>query len=256
MVHGWQTIEIDGRRFAVRRHPAPDGTELSVVLPGAPAVRLRPWTLADHLAALDRHAFHDGDSPRIDREGLAAEVLARTSPTPLEPRLAAELAPLALWWALGGDEAPGPLPALRPWTCLARAAALDVCTAPDTGALRIGSYLLVMARAAAGPTLAPEALAGATAAAFLDALVEVNAPGQHLSEGPGSAALARTTLRLCRALGWTPGQVWSVAASELDRLLALLDRLEPPRAEPAPTAPRRGGLAAHPDAVIIEVNGP
>jgi len=248
----WQTIEIDGRHFATRRLATPAGTELAASLPGLGAVRLRPWTLGDHLAALDRHAFNAGDGPRIDHEGLAAEVLARTSVAPLDPQLAAEMAPLALWWALGGDEAPGPVPAVRPWTSLDRARAQDACTDPDTGALRVGSYLRAMVRAVTAPTLDPDTLHGATAAAFLDALVEANAPDTGLSEGPGSNALARSTLRLCRALGWTPGQVWSLAAGELDRLLALLDRLEPPRL--APAAPRRGGLASYPDAVIIEVD--
>lgn len=253
MDQGWQTVEIDGRRFAVQRVAGAGG----LLIERAPDdhVRLRPWNLDDHLTALDRHAHHDGHAPRLDPDGLAAEVLARTSDPPLDAASASELAPLALWWASGGDSpaAPAPTPELRPWSCLARARALDACTDPGTGRLQIGSYLRAMIAASTGDH-ASESLPGADGLALLDAVTRVNTPADGLSEGPGSDALARQTLRLCRALGWTPGQVWSAPAVEVDRMLALLDRLDapPPPAAPAP-APRRSGLAAHPDAVIIEV---
>jgi hypothetical protein len=260
---GWQTLEIDGRTFVVRRFTGPIGPALAVELTsdseGGGALHLRPWTLADHLSALDRHAFHDGHGPRIDPEGLAAEILARTSDPPLHPDTAAALAPLALWWATGGDEADAALPVpMMPWTSLARARALDACTDRDTGALRVGSYLSAMLRASTNDAIDPHTLSGAAAAATLDAVTRINATTNDLSEGPGSEALAHTTLRLCRALGWTPGQVWSAPASEVDRLLALLDRIDridapPPPPPPGPQSARRSGLAAFPDAVIIEV---
>jgi hypothetical protein len=248
---GWQTVEIDGRRFAVRRIPGLDGGSLEVERSTDDHVRLRPWTHADHLDALDRHAYHDGAAPRLEPAGLAAEVLARTSSAPLPPAIAEDLAPLALWWAAGGDEAVAELPQPRPWTGLARARALDAHTDPSTGALRVGGYLAAMIDASAGP-LDLHALRGAAAAAVLDAVTRVNAPIDDLAEGPGSIELARTTLRLCRALGWTPAQVWATPAVELDRLLALLDRMEAPPA-PRPVQPGRSGLAAYPDAVIIQV---
>lgn len=254
MEQGWQTLELDDRTFTVRQLAAPDGVWLAVALPGAGTLHLRPWTLADHLAALDLYAFHDGERPRIDHDGLAAAVLASTCAEPLDARLVAELAPVALWWALGGDQDPEPAPAVRPWTCLARARAIDECTDPDTGALRFGSYLRAMAWAASdGDT---DALSGATAATYLDALVEAHAPAPDMHEGPGSTALARATLRVCRGLGWTPGQVWSLPAAELDHLLAMLAHLDDaPRVRPTPQV-RRSGLGAYPDAVIIEVNDP
>ena len=255
MEQGWQTVEIDGRRFAVRRIAAAGGAALEVERAPDDPVRLRPWQLGDHLDALDRHAHHDGHAPRLDPDGLAAEVLARTSDPPLDAASASELAPLGLWWASGGDRGPqAPIPALRPWSSLARARAQDACTEPASGRLRVGSYLRAMIAASTGD-VASDALPGADGLALLDAVTRVNAPAEDMSEGPGSQSLARQTLRLCRALGWTPGQVWAAPALEVDRLLALLDRLEaPPAPAPAPApAPRRGGLAAYPDAVIIEV---
>ena len=106
MEQGWQTVEIDGRRFAVRRIAAAGGAALEVERAPDDPVRLRPWQLGDHLDALDRHAHHDGHAPRLDLDGLAAEVLARTSDPPLDAASASELAPLGLWWASGGDRGP------------------------------------------------------------------------------------------------------------------------------------------------------
>lgn len=260
-----EIVEIDGRRFAVRRVPGPRGPALEVLLERGDAVRLDPWTLDDHLAALDRHTCLEGQDPRIDAVALAAEILARTSDAPLDDDARARLLPLALWWA-GGDAPPArPGPdgelalsvgraALRPWTSLARARALDACTDPRTGALRVGSYLRAMIAASVAAPFDPLALAGDDAARLLDAVADLGAPRDDLSDGPGSAELARATLRLCRALGWTPGQVWNAPAAEVDRMLALLDRLEAPAPRPAPPRPAPASrLAAFPDAVIIEV---
>ena len=93
MDQGWQTVDIDGRRFAVRRVAAAAGPALEVERSPTDRVRLRPWCLDDHLSALDRHAHHDGQAPRLDPDGLAAEILARTSDPPLDAESASELAP-------------------------------------------------------------------------------------------------------------------------------------------------------------------
>jgi len=252
MDQGWQTLEIDGRSFSVCRLAQVDGAELSVALGGSRTLRLRPWTLAQHLAALDRHAFYDGERPRIDHEGLATEVIERTSVEPVDANLAGELAPLALWWAFGGDHPPESTPPVRSWSCLDRARAIDECTDPNTGALRLGSYLRAMVRASSDIDIDTDEVSGATAASFLDALISAHTIVPESAEGPGSAALAHATLQVCRALSWTPSQVWSLPAAELDRLLRLIERLETPRARPSPPASRTG-LAAYPDSVIVEV---
>lgn len=261
-----ELVEIDGRRFAVRRVPGPRGPSLEVYLERGLAARLGPWTLDAHLAALDRHTCLEGQAPRLAAGALAAELLARTSDAPLDDDTLAALLPLALWWA-GGAAPPAQLDpggglelsagraGLRPWSSLARARALDACTDPHTGALQVGGYLRAMIAASVAAPFDPFALAGDDAALLLDAVVDLNAPQTDMSDGPGSTELARATLRLCRALGWTPGQVWSAPAAEVDRLLALLDRVEAPAPRPAPP-PRpahASRLAAFPDAVIIEV---
>lgn len=272
MHEGREIVEIDGRRYAVRRLHGPYGTALELERGPAGALRLRPWTLADHLAALDTTTYLEGQAPRLDPARLAAAVLARTCDAQLDAAAIAELTPLALWWA--GGAAPPARPdrdgaldlscgrvRLRPWSSLARARALDRCLDPRTGALRIGSYLAQMIAASTTAPFDPLALAGDDAAALLDAVTAINTPAHDLASGPGSTELARNTVRLCRALGWTPGQVWATDAVELDRLLALLDRVEQPappapvRRAPPPRPPVAPGsrLAAFPDAVVIEV---
>jgi hypothetical protein len=260
-------VEIDGRRFAVRRLHGPYGPALEVERGPAGALRLGPWTLADHLAALDRTTYLEGQAPRLDPARLAAAVLARTCDVELDAAAIAELTPLALWWAGGAAPEPNTGPdgalelsrgrvVLRRWSSLARARALDACTDRGTGVLRVGGYLRAMIVASTSASFDPFALAGDDAAVLLDAVAELNAPRDDLSPGPGSAELARITLRLCRALGWTPGQVWATDAVEVDRLLALLDRVELPAPAPRPAPPPRATgsrLAAFPDAVIIEV---
>ena len=260
MARGREIVEIDGRRFAVRRLPDPRGERLAVERPPADDLVLPPWTLDDHLVALDRRAFLEGQVPRVDLPGLARDVLA-TSGVALGRDDAAELAPLALGWAYGAPAGASPArPGLRPWTSRERALALDACTDRETGAVRPGALLRAMVLAA-DPSADPRALSGAEGLGLLDAVTRLNAPGDDLSEGPGSTELARITLELCRGLGWTPSQVWSAPAPEIDRLLALLARAAPTPARAPPPAPPRAPSPAHahsrlasfPDAVIIDL---
>jgi hypothetical protein len=71
---------------------------------------------------------------------------------------------------------------------------------------------------------------------------------------------AAATLRVCRALGWTPTQVMETPAVDVQRLLALLEITEH---EVFPTTPEQHGahrtfasrqrplIADHPDAVVL-----
>jgi hypothetical protein len=71
------------------------------------------------------------------------------------------------------------------------------------------------------------------------------------------AALVAATLRLCGALGWTLERVLSTPAPEVERLLALLDRVEVAqgsaqrRVRARSQAPSRPRIADHPDAVVF-----
>ncbi len=208
-----------------------------------------------HLAALDRQVRLVGESWQLDTAGFCGEVLAACGVPPARHR---ELAPLALWWASCGGAQPvaegerwrcGPVSVqLRPWTVQQRARAMSVASKVGAASSReffLGRYLAHMARASIVDS-EPESLVGA--APLVQALVAHNvaAPTEEVDE-----QLMAVALRLGRALGWTPEQVFSAPAREVDRLLTMLDRIEgaPRRAAPA----RRPTLADHPDAVVIRL---
>jgi hypothetical protein len=265
------SIEVDGRRFLVRVE-AP-GEALEVDTSGGERVRLGRWNFDAHLGALDRHAGVDAQGLRFDAEGFAWEVMRGLG---VPPALMEELAPVALWWAASGgyDASPG-LRAdgwlragsvrarLRPWTFAERSRALGESTVALAGGgqeFRLERYLRRMLGASivemepAGVELSM--LDGPTTAALLDGVLALNDSAGRDEDSrlkatdADSQRMARVTLRLCKALGWTPTQVWETPAAEIDRLLALLDVAEPPARAPVRRTP---SLADHPDAVVIQV---
>jgi hypothetical protein len=269
-------VEVGEQRFVVRLG-AP-GEPMEVETRAGGRARLLPWRLDDHLAALDRHVDAGGGVVRFDHEGFARDVLARSG---VPVALAGELSPLALWWAMGGPDGP-PAPGdakegwiqagqararLRRWTFAERERALSasVETRPDGAReLKLARYLRAMLEASVIALDPPpiEALDGAAAAGLLDAVAALNTSGEREEDrlvregGEGGRSFASTTLRVCRALGRTPSEVWAMPAAEIDRLLALIDAADPPALAPhAPSvkAPRRATLADHPDAVVILV---
>jgi hypothetical protein len=88
---------------------------------------------------------------------------------------------------------------------------------------------------------------------LLHATVALNLAGDEeealLDGGPAAREWAARTLRLCQALGWTPARVWATPAAEIDRLLRMLDLVQP--AAPPRPPPR---LADHPDATVIRID--
>lgn len=267
-------IQVDGRDFRV--HLGGPGDAGEVETSTGERVRLRRWHLDEHLRALDRHAWVDEAGLRFDADGFAREVLWDSG---VPEDLFAELAPVALWWAATGgaaaraghESADGWVRAgavrarLRPWTFAERSRALGgsmTSQADGSRELSLERYLRAMLAASvvalepAGMTL--EMLDGGSAAGLLDAVVQLNDAGRREEDVTLEAAdrearaLAQVTLRLCRALGWTPSQVWATPAAEIDRLLALLQLTETPSAPPAPAA-RTPRLSEYPDAVVIQV---
>jgi hypothetical protein len=266
-------IQVDGRDFRI--HLAGPDEPGEVEVSTGERIRLRRWGFDEHLRALDRHAWADGAGLQFDAGGFARDVL-RDSGVP--DALFDELAPVALWWATGGAaprgaraEADGWVRAgqvrarLRPWTFSERSQALGVSMtsrADGSRELSLECYLRAMLAASVvalePPGVELAALDGASAALLLDAVASLNHAGERAEDltvksADGEArALAELTLRLCRALGWTPSQVWAAPAAEIDRLLALLQLTEPPPPAPAPAA-RPPRLSEYPDAVVIQV---
>ncbi|NOK21821.1 hypothetical protein [Corallococcus carmarthensis] len=267
------SLEVDGRCFLVRVEVP--GEALEVDTAAGERVRLGRWGFDAHLWALDRHASVDGQGLHFDATGFAREVMRGLA---VPAALMEELAPVALWWAAsGGYEAGSGLQEdgwlragavrarLRPWTFVERSRALNESTLPSAGGgqeFRLERYLRLMLRASvvalepAGVELSM--LDGATTVALLDAALALNDMGARdedsrlKSPDVDNPRLARVTLRLCKALGWTPSQVWETPAAEVDRLLALLEVAEPPAPRPARVG-RAPSLADHPDAVVIQV---
>ncbi|WP_342374035.1 hypothetical protein NVS55_21740 [Myxococcus stipitatus] len=266
------SIEIDGQTFHL--HPG--------VTSGAPEVeastggrfQLHPWSFDSHLRALGVHAWLDGAGMSFDAEGFASDVL-RGSGVP--ESLFTELTPLALWWALGGarESSLGTLPEgwvqagdvrarLRPWTFSERARVVEesLTLEPDgTRELNLERYLRAMLAVSVVeivPAVPMDTLDGASTTALLEAVVAINTGDERNEDQtlrtPGAQArvLAEVTLKLCRALGWTPSQVWATPAAEVDRLLALLRLTEAHTPAPAPKR-RTPRLSDFPDAVVIQV---
>ncbi len=284
-----QTIVIDGRAFAIEF--AGSGRPLAVQLTDTRGdvgrVSLRPWPCARHLASLRRHLYVDGHELMLDSAGYADDVLGWAE---VPPALWPELRPLALWWAHGAPSAeddevpaasgrvllgPGVWAQLRPWTWGERLAAQQASLGQihETENFDPVGYLesmvaasVVRLEAAAGQTLRVAELDAAATRRLLAAVSALNHRDPDVLDTL-APALAAATLRLCSAMSWTPGQVLAMSAPEVERLLALLDRIDvqvdgaghgvTPRqgrsgAAPRPgMATRRPRIADHPDAMVI-----
>jgi hypothetical protein len=265
-------VEVDGRRFTVRIGGPSEPMEVETE--AGERVPLLPWALDDHLRALDRRVDAASGEIRFDHEGFARDVLARSG---VRPELFDELAPLALWWAAGkarrsaGEESSGAaegfvnvgrtIAKIRPWTFGERARALAksvVLRSDDAKELNLERYLRAMLEASVVALDPPDTAMIDDASALLDAVAALNAAGEREEDrmvragDPAGKALARATLRVGRALGFTPSQVWGLPAPEIDRIVLLLDETEAKAPGPG-ASPRRGSLADFPDAVIIHV---
>lgn len=188
------------------------------------SLELQPWRLGQHLAALGHAARVVDGALTLDAEVYAAHVLG-------DADRVARWGPLALWWAAGAAAEPPPGHAVRPWTLLARASAVQAACDRDTGAFAVGRFLerLVADCVTAQGDGDPLALPMLRGAPLLAAACRACAPEPLLPPGLADPALRRLTLRVCTALGWSPAQVWRAPAEEVDRLLALLDQAPAPR---------------------------
>lgn len=240
-------------------------TAMNAQAPAGIQIKLQPWPLRAHLAALGECVIPTRLGLALDEPAFCRQVL-QYSRAP--ERMHEVFAPLALWWASGGETLPvalgggwytigAMLAQLRPWTCGERFLALARCrlTTADGMSFNLGAYLRALLEAgvvALEPAQPLDDLDSATTQALLASVIGLNAatPDVDAKSFPDTPEADRITLRLCRALGWTPAQVWATPAPEVDRLLALLDRIEH-----APASATTGvtGLAQHPDAVIIHI---
>ena len=228
-------------------------------------VRLQPWPLSGHLGALDECVVPTARGLTLDTNAFSRRVLARSG---VAEDAQTSFSPLALWWASGGETSPTALGGgwydcggvrvhLRPWTSGERFEAISSCRRADADGERfdLGAYLRAMLDTSVvtvEPARALEELDSGATRSLLDAVIALNvvSPEALADSIPDTPEADRITLRLCRALGWTPTQVWATPAVEVDRLLRLLDRTAASESA-APTRVAR--LADHPDATVIRI---
>jgi hypothetical protein len=229
------------------------------------AARLQPWPLSAHLAALDECVVATARGLALDAGKFSRRLLAHSG---VAEDVRSSFAPLALWWASGGETSPAALGSgwydcgglrlrLRPWTGGERFQAMSRCRKDDGDGERfdLGAYLRAMLAAsvaAVEPARSLDELDSGATRCLLDAVMALNvvSPEALADAIPDTPEADRITLRLCRALGWTPSQVWATPAAEVDRLLRLLDRTAAAGRTTPARAPR---LADHPDATVIRI---
>jgi hypothetical protein len=242
---------------------------LKVRTAGGPTLTLMPWRYRDHMTALNSCLNYGRQGLVLDRDRFC-DCVIRNSNIPAD--YAEYLSGIALWWAGGGNN---PVPAspgangwldlgstrikIEPWSNEDRIRALAGSLVEDASgqSLDVVHYLDAMVRAsvkAIDPQTALDDLDADATARLITAAVTLNMPEDpfpfdgHGHDSIFTAKHSRSTLRLCAALGWTPSKVWQTPAAEVDRLLALLDRIQPATSG---QFTRRPGLADQPDAVVI-----
>lgn len=248
------------------------GGAAAVMIDGE-ALHLRPWTLSDHLDALDAAASPSEGPIEFDVSHFSTALLRRAAD--LDTEESAGLEEVALWWALGGPQQAatirlgpdgkvglaGGYARLRPWTWRERRLALAACVplrdgklgALDAvGLLRRQVQASVIEVVIDGEARPPATIAGPNLHTLLDAVLRINSGGVEVEVELVPPAIAAATLRICRGYGWTPTQVDAAPAAEIEAMLRLLDAATP---APAPGPALRSGLARFPDAVVIEIDG-
>jgi len=270
-----QEVRIDGRPYAV--DPGGVGQPLRARV-GADEVVLPVWTWGDHRRALRRHLRVEVDRLVLDETGYAHELLQLGS---VDPAHWDELVPLALWWSAGAAWAADPSEPqvrdgwvslgggvrarVRGWSWRERLTALRECVTEEGSHWSVDPLAIVerlvdmgvVELEGPGKLVAAglDALEVGLVHRLLVALTRLSLPRPVAEREPllADPRLAGAILALCRALRWTPSQVLEAPASEIDELRALLGH-EPaqPRAAAVVERPvRRGGLHAHPDAVVL-----
>ena len=262
-----RVIKVDGVDYPVRFNGF--DRPMEVRAPSGVTLTFMPWRYRDHMAALNLCLKFGIRGLELDSDMFCGCVM-RGSEIPED--YAAYFRGMALWWAGGGDSMIPASPSPDGWLDLGSTrvqfdawsnkdrirALIDSLIRNASGeSLDVVFYLDAMVRAsikAFDPEMTLDDLDAGATATLIAAVVSLNMPEDPpLFDGLKSDSLftreqARSTLRLCAALGWTPSKVWRTSAAEVDRLLALLDRIQPGQSS---QFSRRPGLADQPDAVVI-----
>ena len=258
-------IEIDGVTFSV--HFQGFDVPLQVHTSSAADVEFQPWYFPDYLSALGNCVSPTADGLKLDHVHLAREVLLHND---IDEALHHEFAPLALWWAVGGERTPADIATeelksggyafrLRSWTAKERMEALSQCLqGQQSEVLEFDfiAYVTLMINASVvqiKPSIKIETLNAAISSDLLAAITALNVADSLAQEvaawgsKPGLKQMFDSTLRLCKVLGWGPSQVWALPAADVDRLHAMLQYLDAADKKPL------SRFASDPNAVVINI---
>ena len=254
-------VDIDGIVYATDFNGF--DTPMTAYTSAGKQAKFEPWPLWAHLSALSECVVPTRQGVGLSVPAFSRRVFAHSR---VSVCLQEDFAPLALWWAGGGAATPKNLgdgwytcgivrARLRPWNAGERFMALSHCRSSDETSERfnLSAYLGAMLDAsvvALEPSQPLNDLDSSATQSLLNAVIALNMPEAQAAAFPDTPEANRITLRLCKALGWTQDQVWTTPAPELDRVLALLDRVE---GEKSRLPIRESGLVQHPDAVEIRI---
>ena len=263
-------INIDGVAFTV--HFRGFDVPLSVQTSAGAAIELLPMHFSDYLSVLGQCMYPHSGEIKLNSGRLAREFLLHSN---IHDDLHRELSPVALWWAIGGENQPLEITddavnlgkhkcQLRSWTAKERMQALAKClTEPVSNGNGMDfdfiQYVELMIRASVvniRPSIEINAVDAASTLKLLEAVTRLNVAESIADEIatwgsiPGLQQMLHSTLRLCKVLGWGPSQVWSLPAAEIDRLLAMVELMNTTQAKPASHSSR---FISDPDAVVINI---
>jgi hypothetical protein len=262
-----RVIKVDGADYPVRFNGF--DRPMEVRAPNGETLMFQPWRYRDHMAALNLCLNFGPKGLELDGEMFCGCVMRGSG---IPENGAADFHGMALWWAGGGNQLPPDTPIadgwldlgstrvkLEPWSNENRIRALADSLIRDASgeSLEVVHYLDTMVGASVksfNPKAILDKLDSGATATLIAAVISINMPEAPLPvdglkrDSLFSVEQSRSTLRLCAALGWTPSKVWQTPAAEVDRLLTLLDQVQP---APSRQFSRRLGLADQPDAVVI-----
>lgn len=241
-----RVITVNGQDFTVRFNGFDKTLRVKSKNGNGKWLSLPPCHYRDHISVLRQCLGVNGPALTLEPTRFCNAVVDRFH---FFEEDCQELAPIALWWFCGGgagqptvavEEGWYPLTDgirayLRPWSERERQMALLACLLPQDaeGHFDAVGYWDAMVRAsvlALEPEQALEKLHAQASVLLLGVVVALNTPRLGTEVNPKVTGLTEShgeqrnttpfkTERLCQLLGWTPNQLWSKPAIEVDKLL-------------------------------------
>ncbi len=245
--------------------------EMEVYKSNGDIINFLPVNYHDQMNALRASLLTTPNGLQLSYKTFCKQILSYChSGSPEETDIESELDKLALWWVSGGEEKATENESngwlnigttsvrLKPWKNVERILALSHnLTNDESGdSFDIVGYLDAMIRASIDkikPDTELNDLDAKSASKLIDAVLNLNISEDsfqdEIADRETANSYAKTTLRICSFLGWTPSQVNKIPAAEADRLLELIDFVEPSQSY---RETRSSGLTDYPDTLLFK----